>query len=443
VTTLPAWPTVSRAPAGGPAVDLEIASPGRRVAAFLLDAVFMVLIAVAADAVGGVVIEAAVGPGHSVTPASAASPQVLLGTLLVLLGIVATPFLYPALGWRRGGTPGMAILGLRVVDARTGARLTWGQVMLRAAGWWWSVVSLGGGFVPVFVDWRRRGLADRMASSLVLATHPLPMMWVQSGWGWGLSPARPPAAPPVDPGAPLMVEPPPTRASWTWTDVLPVLLTMLPIIFGVNWVAVATARGLGITAGSGGAAALSYADEIAAYGGSLLIVALLVGLRRHTPLLALGLRPPGWRWLAAALPLGFAALVLQDAGGVVSRAIFAGSNTTNQGIALRSEFNGSLALTLVAVAVVAPIAEEVIFRGFAFRWLWGRLPLWAAVVVDAALFSAAHVGWGEPVLFLPIFASGCLLAYLYAKSGSIWPGVLVHATINAVAVMATLRIAGC
>lgn len=444
MTGLPAWPAaVGGAPSGGPSVELTIAGSGRRVGAFLLDALFMLLIAAATDALGGAVIAAATGSGRSVSAADAGSPGVLLGTLLVLLGLAVTPFLYPGLGWRRGATPGMAILGLRVVDARTGARLTWSQVMLRSAGWWWSLVSLGAGFLPALVDPRHRGLADRMASSLVLSARAAPMLWVRSGWGWSLAPARPPTLPPVDPAAPLMVEAPPTRTTWTWTDVLPVLATMLPIIFGVNWVALATARGLGIASGSGGAAALSYADEIAAYGGSLLLIALLVRLRRRTGLGALGLRLPGWRWLAAGIPLGFAGLVLQDAGGLVSRAVFAGTNTTNQCVALRSEFNGSLTLTLLAVAVVAPLAEEVIFRGFAFRWLWGRLPLWGAVGVDAILFSAAHVGWSEPVLFLPIFASGCLLAYLYAKAGSIWPGVLVHATINGVGVVATLLAASC
>jgi membrane protease YdiL (CAAX protease family) len=77
--------------------------------------------------------------------------------------------------------------------------------------------------------------------------------------------------------------------------------------------------------------------------------------------------------------------------------------------------------------VIAPISEEIIFRGFTFRWLRGRLPLWGAVLVSAVLFSAAHAGWAEPALFLPVFLGGVLLAYVYAKSGSVWPGVMIHA----------------
>jgi membrane protease YdiL (CAAX protease family)/uncharacterized RDD family membrane protein YckC len=424
---------------------MELAGIGRRLGAAALDWVLIALIGLVGLAVAGGILQAAVAAHPGVPPArQAGSPAVVAGSLVAILSLVATPFVYPALGWRRGGTPGMHAFGLRVIDARSGTRLSWPQVLLRSAGWWWSLASCGLAFLlPAMADSRRRGLADRMASSLVVRVRHLPLAWVPGPFGWVLGPARPAAPAPLDPAARPVEWPPPPRSSWTWSDVVPVLVTMLPIIFGVNWVAVVTAQGLGITAGSGGAVALSYADEIAAYGGSLLLIGLLVGWRRRTSLLAVGLRLPSWPWLAAGIPLGFAAFVLQDLGGLISRAIFPSANTTNQCVSIRSAFGGSLALTLLAVAVVAPIAEEIIFRGFTLRWLQGRTPLWAAAVVSAVLFSAAHVGWGEPSLFLPIFLSGLLLAYVYAKSQSVWPGVMVHATINALGVAIALSATAC
>ena len=116
--------------------------------------------------------------------------------------------------------------------------------------------------------------------------------------------------------------------------------------------------------------------------------------------------------------------MLEYVGGVIDRIILPTANSTNQCVGIRAEYGGSIALTLLATAVIAPIAEEIIFRGFTFRWLQGRLPLWGAVMVSAALFSAAHVGWAEPTLFLPVFLDGLLLAYVFAKSGSVWPGVI-------------------
>ena len=404
---------------------------------------FIALIAVAGVVVGASVIRAAVPGTTSIPAADQNQPLVLVGALIDLLSLIAPPFVYPALAWHSGATPGMRILGLRVVDARSGDRLTWGQSLLRTAGWWWSLLTLGAGFVPVLADRWRRGLPDWMASSLVLAVRPLPLVWVPGPYGWVMGPARPPQPAPLIPAARDATEPPATRASWTWTDVVPVLVTFFPILFGANWLAEATAQGLRITAGSGGALALSYADEIAVYGASLLLIALLVRWRRHTPLTALGFRLPAWPWLAAGLPLGFAVYVLEDVGGVIGRIVLPTANTTNQCVGIRGEFGGSLALTLLAVAVIAPISEEIIFRGFTFRWLQGRLPLWAAVLVSAAIFSAAHAGWAEPTLYLPVFLGGVLLAYVYAKSRSVWPGVIIHMTINIVGVILILAVSGC
>ncbi len=428
---------------GGPLHEYQLAGYGRRLGAFALDGVFLAMVAVVGLVIGGSLIEAARGLQSTVAAEDAGVPGVVIGVLIYLLSLVAPPFVYPALGWRSGATPAMRILGLRVVDARSGERLTWGQTMLRAAGWWWSLLTAGIGFLPALADPWRRGLPDRMASSLVLAVRPLPIAWVPGPYGWTLAPARPPVPAPLIPTARAAEEAPPARSSWTWTDVVPVLVTLLPIILAANWVAGVTAQGLGITAGSGGAIALSYADEIAVYGASLLLIALLVGWRRHTSLAALGLRLPAWPWLAAGIPMGFAALVLQESGGLLSRAIFPAANSTNQCVGIRGEFGSSLPLALLAVAVIAPVAEEIIFRGFTFRWLQGRLPLWGAVLASATIFSAAHVGWAEPTLFLPVFLSGILLAYLYAKSRSLWPGVIVHMTINIVGVVLILTSSGC
>ncbi|HBV94554.1 MAG TPA: hypothetical protein DEG26_07640 [Chloroflexi bacterium] len=435
----PAW-----APAAVlPGREMVLAGTGRRLGAFALDGVFIGMIIVAGLVVGGGIVEAAISPATTISPAAATSPGVLAGTLVYLLTIIATPFVYPAVGWRSGATPAMRVLGLRVVDARGGDRLGWGQALLRTAGWWWSLLTCGAGFIPALADAWRRGLPDRMASSLVVAIRPLPLAWVPGPYGWTMAPARPPMPAPLVPTARAVSDPPATRTAWTWTDVVPVLIALLPIIFGANWVAGITAQGLNITAGTGGAVALSYADEIAVYGACLLLICLLVRWRRRTALTALGLRLPTWPWLAAGIPLGFAAIVLEYVGGVIDRIVLPTANSTNQCVGIRAEYGGSVALTLLATAVIAPIAEEIIFRGFTFRWLQGRMPLWGAVMVSAALFSAAHVGWAEPTLFLPVFLDGLLLAYVYAKSGSVWPGVIIHASINVLATIIVLTAPSC
>jgi len=93
----------------------------------------------------------------------------------------------------------------------------------------------------------------------------------------------------------------------------------------------------------------------------------------------------------------------------------------------------SLAVALVGTAAVAPLAEEVFFRGFVFPPLRRRLGLVAGIAVDAALFALLHF---TPTVFPPIFALGVFFCLLYEFTGSLWPGMMLHATVNTLAVLA-------
>ena len=81
----------------------------------------------------------------------------------------------------------------------------------------------------------------------------------------------------------------------------------------------------------------------------------------------------------------------------------------------------------VVGAIVAPIVEEIFFRGFlfqGFRQKYGWMP---ALFLSSAIFGAAHL---DPVSLIPTFVLGCVLAYVYHRSNSVWPGILFHAAIN-------------
>ena len=86
--------------------------------------------------------------------------------------------------------------------------------------------------------------------------------------------------------------------------------------------------------------------------------------------------------------------------------------------------------TFQALVVVTPVVEEVFFRGFVFSGLISRLGVGRAMVVSAVVFSFFHLAVG---VFIPIFVTGLLLAWLYHRTGSLWPSIVAHAGQNALA----------
>ena len=92
-------------------------------------------------------------------------------------------------------------------------------------------------------------------------------------------------------------------------------------------------------------------------------------------------------------------------------------------------------LTFQALAVWTPITEEIFFRGFIFAGLVSRLGPWGAMAASALVFSLFHV---DPGVLVPIFITGFMLAWLYRRTGSLWPGIVAHAGQNALALLAAI-----
>ena len=92
-------------------------------------------------------------------------------------------------------------------------------------------------------------------------------------------------------------------------------------------------------------------------------------------------------------------------------------------------------LTYEALAVWTPVTEEIFFRGFVFAGLAPRLGIPRAIVVSALVFSGFHLALG---VLAPIFITGVLLAWLYHRTGSLWPGIAAHAGQNFLAVSAAI-----
>jgi len=79
-------------------------------------------------------------------------------------------------------------------------------------------------------------------------------------------------------------------------------------------------------------------------------------------------------------------------------------------------------------AIIAPLVEETFFRGFLFQGFRAHYGWPVAMLLSSAIFAIAHL---DLVALIPTFVLGNVLAYVYHRSNSIWPGVLLHFLVNA------------
>lgn len=98
-------------------------------------------------------------------------------------------------------------------------------------------------------------------------------------------------------------------------------------------------------------------------------------------------------------------------------------------------------LMLIGVVFLAPLTEEVLYRGLIFRSLWQSSKV-AAYLLSMAAFSAIHVlgyiGTTDVttlvVCFIQYLPAGLCLAWTYTKADNIFASVVVHAIVNAIAI---------
>ena len=95
---------------------------------------------------------------------------------------------------------------------------------------------------------------------------------------------------------------------------------------------------------------------------------------------------------------------------------------------------GAVPVQVLLIVVAAPIGEEVCFRGMLFGGLRERLPRLAAALISALIFGGLHATTGVSAV-PPLIVFGFVLALLYEKTGSIWPGILLHMLNNSVALL--------
>jgi membrane protease YdiL (CAAX protease family) len=138
-------------------------------------------------------------------------------------------------------------------------------------------------------------------------------------------------------------------------------------------------------------------------------------------------RPRAW-----GRALGFALLVLvavEVLGAVLNPFLHPGREQGLTPTGFDSHRIAPFVVNFVVVALVAPVVEELTFRGAGFSLLerWGNS---FAILAVGVLFGLAH-GLVEALPILVVFGAG--LAWLRSRTRSVYPGILLHAGFNALA----------
>ena len=209
--------------------------------------------------------------------------------------------------------------------------------------------------------------------------------------------------------------PPPVPATWsandTWLGLVLLILTVLGYAFGVSQLEATPSLNT---------------LSIALFEFLLLIPIAIIFLWRKVSWQALGLK----RFDRKDLALGCGLLVLVYLVTVINNLLMIALGVVVQAEVITEMFNemDSPFIFAFSTVILAPITEELFFRGFLFKGLREKYGWVNALMFSSIIFALFH---GQLATLLPTFLMGALFAYMFQKTGSVFPGMLLHFSINA------------
>ena len=214
------------------------------------------------------------------------------------------------------------------------------------------------------------------------------------------------------------------RVPWSATDALVayalVLFVTLASIVSVTWLADTDGQDT---------IAPSLTIAVALLQGLLVLAAWYFGIRRYgAPWSALGLVRARLRWV----------ILIPLAGVIVSFAFTAIYVLLVTAAGIESMLppqvpGGALGegparvINVAVIGVLGPLTEEIFFRGFLLVAMVAAIGLQRGAIVGSAMFALMH---RDVAVMVPVFMTGLILAWLYLKTGSIWPPLVAHSTQN-------------
>jgi membrane protease YdiL (CAAX protease family) len=172
-------------------------------------------------------------------------------------------------------------------------------------------------------------------------------------------------------------------------------------------------------------------------------IALAIVVGRVGPVSWLGLRWREWPWVLLIAPGTVMCMWAVFAGlqglGYMDLMDKLGVEKVQDTVAIFQKEKDMAVLILMGftAAVVAPVCEEVVFRGYLYPAVKRFAGPWMSALCTALMFSAAH---GSVSALVPLFVFGLALAALYEFTGSIWAPMAAHFLFNAATVASLMAV---
>ncbi len=285
-------------------------------------------------------------------------------------------------------------------------------------------VALGLFIVAALVRWARR------------EKEPVPLETEapQEGGHGGAPQPLPPPVPPMYGGpyaapqaAPLSVPDTPGVPTWPYRKLDFLWMAFIFLVFA----------GMSVSNTAVDADKITFTPEVLlgsiGFHATLTMLTLAVVVFRINPVAWLGLRWKDWPWVLLIAPATVVTMWLVFGGlqalGYMEWMESLGVESVQDSVKLLQTAKDPMVLILMAVAavLVAPVSEELVFRGYLYPAAKKFAGPWMAAICTGLVFAAAH---GSLAALLPLFIFGVVLAVLYEKTGSIWAPIAVHFCFN-------------
>jgi uncharacterized protein len=176
----------------------------------------------------------------------------------------------------------------------------------------------------------------------------------------------------------------------------------------------------------------------------LLLLGLFVALPRALAGVRIWLGAASLRQVIIGLVAGFfiwsAAQVLAGVLVIILRMLGLNPEGQQEVTSIASQL--PLPVAVITIAVLAPIAEELFFRGFVFNAWEREYGTRSALIGAALLFGLAHVPGGTPLAVVIVLLLGVLLTWVYAWTRNLATTIGIHAAFNLASVLALFLLPG-